>query len=129
VVVRRFDGRTHLSTLRCELNRVRQQIPDHLLEPAGVSGDSPLARSGIERHLHLPRIGRRADRVKCLLRHDDQIDGLSRHVNGSLEDSRRIQKLRRADGVRSCCEVFRTVAKDSSRSSIRIHARAQYTRD
>src|SRR3989442_60960 len=39
-----FEPDLYLPPLGCELDRVRQEIPDHLLEAARVAGDRPRAR-------------------------------------------------------------------------------------
>ncbi len=61
------------TALRRELDRVHEQIPEHLLEPAGVSADLDWRDIGGERKLHVPGHRQRPDGIERPLRHGDEI--------------------------------------------------------
>ena len=74
-----------------ELDRVREQVPDHLLQPIGVTEDPPRRRvdeAGKRDRLRL-RCGR--ERVGCRLDDRSQLEGtavelqLARHDAGDVE--------------------------------------------
>jgi len=55
VRVRELQTYRHLPTVRGELHRVRQQVPDDLLKTLGVSGDR--RRLGVEHRVNANRLG------------------------------------------------------------------------
>ena len=73
----RLDEDIDTSALRRELDRIRQQIPDHLLQPAGVAADRSRAGIGIEREMHVPGRRQGANGIERRLRDGGEIDGLA----------------------------------------------------
>ena len=88
IVFRGYDEEIDATALGRELDRVREQIPDHLLEPANVSVHGPHGREiGGQRQLHVPGRSQRPDGLQRRLRHGDKIDREQRHAERARNDA------------------------------------------
>src|SRR5262245_60998856 len=85
----RFDS----TSLRSELDRVGEQVPDHLLQSRGVAGD--LADFGGEVSLERDTFGvrRRVDRLNRLLNYRDQINRPDLQPELAADDAGRVEKV------------------------------------
>ena len=62
-----LEPHLHAAALRRELDGVRQQVPDHLLQAIGIAGDRADARIEQRLHPHALRVGGRAARSATAL--------------------------------------------------------------
>jgi hypothetical protein len=85
------DVHGHAAAGRRELDGVRQQVPDHLLQPRGIGADAD-GRAGPHLDLNFLRHRRRRDRVDGAVRDRDEIHALhlephvARHAARDVED-------------------------------------------
>ena len=93
VVFRRFDEDPNTSALRRELDRIREQIPDHLLESSQRHRYASVAARSVVTSLERSWPSTTMEVVERRLRHGDKIDGLRRQVKGSRNDSGHIQQV------------------------------------
>ena len=124
-----------------ELDRIRQQVPDDLLQAAGVAGDERGAARGVDAQRDPPRVGGRLDRVHRGLDDGGEIDRLHLephraanhpgHVEQVLDELRLharvavddVQRLGLSRGVERAELEHRDPAEDG------VERRAQLVRD
>ena len=97
-LLQRLDEHDDASVCGGELDGVRQQVPDHLLQPDRVAAHRRDRQIGRERQRDVLGERQRSDRIDGDPRHRDQIDLPRRHLQRARDDAGDIEQV--VDDVR-----------------------------